>query len=138
MTHAAGYGYWIASDRGKLGGGHPFKTKINNINLAEMMAICNTIHIAMKIGYVETGELILVQTDSLSAIGAFTKRRKVTREDEMAVVRFFETFDSQLSIEFRHVKAHNADPGRRFQANNSCDRQAKAAMRIARNIIQKG
>ena len=44
QTKAGGYGFWIASARGKRGGGGQLKGKVDTSTLAEMMAIANAIH----------------------------------------------------------------------------------------------
>ncbi len=136
-TKAGGYGYWIASARGKKGGSGALKGSISSSTLAEMMAIANAIHHAIKFGLVQAQDVLLVQTDCESAIFAFSKKRKGSEEEKkvveyvLRVVRLL-----SLAIEYKHVKGHTNSSKARFAANNACDRAARKAMRRARDKIR--
>lgn len=134
-TGAAGYGYWIASDRGKLGGGAPLSGVLASSNLAEMRAICSSLFIIQEIKFLLSGERILIQTDSQAAIFAFTKQRDVETTDEKHAVKVFRKLAKGIEINFRHVKAHTSRAGARFIANNYCDKNAKRSMVIARKEL---
>ena len=86
-TKAGGYGFWIASARGKKGGSGVLNGAIASSTLAEMMAIANAIHQGIKFGLVQGHDTLLVQTDCESAIFAFTKKRKGS-EEEKKVMQF--------------------------------------------------
>lgn len=133
--HVAGYGYWIASSRGKLGGGGAVIEEVLDTNAAEMMAVCNAIWHAIGAGLICEGDNLLIQTDSTAAIDRFKGTRVVTiTEQQSRVIKYFEKIVSRLklTVRFRHVKAHTAINDSRSLANRSFDKRAKAAMREAR------
>lgn len=138
-TKAGGYGYWIASARGKKGGSGALTGAIASSTLAEMMAIGNAIYHGVKSGLVQGHDILLVQTDCESAIFAFTKKRKGS-EHEKKVVEYVQKLMCLLSltIEYKHVKGHTNSSEARFAANNACDRAARKAMRRARDKIRLG
>lgn len=138
-TGAGGFGYWIASERGKLGGGGPIKNISDNPTDVEMKAICNALVIAMNLGFAVSGDKILVQTDSKQAIAAFEHNRIPGSESERMSVSFLDKFrkENNLLVVYRHVKGHSDNPGARFAANNHCDERAKTAMRKVRADIIK-
>jgi ribonuclease HI len=130
-TGVAGYGYWIASDRGKLGGGAALQGILSSSNLAEMQAICNVIHIAKSKGLILPQEEVLVQTDCIAAILGLRNARPLNADEEQTRAKFAELTEDHLVV-FRHVKAHTGRWEARFSANRKCDKRAKDAMRIAR------
>lgn len=136
-TKAGGYGYWIASARGKKGGSGVLNGAITSSTLAEIMAIANAIYCAIKINLVQGNDVILVQTDCESAIFALTLKRKGSAE-EKKVVEYIQKMVKLLSlkIEYKHVKGHTNSSEARFAANNACDRAARKAMRRARDRIR--
>lgn len=139
-TRAGGFGYWIASYRGKLGGGGPIKDLATNPTEVEMKAVCNALVVAMNEDLILTGDTVLVQTDSKNTIAAFEHRRIPGEEAERDVVAWLDQFIAVrgLTLVFRHVKGHSTAPGARFAANNHCDTRAKKAMYKVRAAIQKG
>jgi ribonuclease HI len=136
-TGAAGYGYWIASDRGKLGGGAPMNGKLSSSNIAEMQAICNALFIVKKIGYILPGERVLIQSDSQAAILAFKKERIINLDDEKFAIKVFNKLSKDVEINFRHVKGHTGRGEARFLANKHCDKHAKRSMVLARQELQR-
>jgi ribonuclease HI len=133
-TGAAGYGYWIASDRGKLGGGDSLQKKVSSSNVAEMQAIVNAIAIAIKRGFVHQGETALVQTDCQAAILGLQGRRELNCEEAEAQ-RIFREITRGSHFVLRHVKGHTGRKEARFSANRHCDIRAREAMRKARSKI---
>lgn len=136
-TFVAGYGYWIACDRGKYGGGGQMITAaVINATAAEMMAVANTLHHALLQEMVQDGDHILFQTDCQSAIDAFNRARILVNEQERLVWRYFARtlLQYKLTADFRHVKGHTNRPEARFVTNNHCDRRAKQHMRAARAL----
>lgn len=128
-TGAAGFGYWIASDRGKKGGGGPILHPCENSGDAEAMAIVNTLFIARKHGLVEHGDEVLIQSDSTEAIAGLKKARwpKIHKE--------FVTLCLTLDVRFKHVKGHtNRETHKqaRYGANRACDQRARLYMRQER------
>lgn len=137
----AGYGYWIASTRGKQGGGGQIIEEVEDTNAAEMMALCNAIWHGTADQLILPQDELLLQTDSLAAIDRLKNTRVVTMTDQQKrVLRYFEKTVSrfQFSVSFRHVKGHTGFTEARFAANRACDKRAKDAMREARKakIIQ--
>lgn len=54
-TYLGGYGFWIASERGKMPGEGVFKRKCNNSCEAEAMALVNALHVGIKNNLVHKG-----------------------------------------------------------------------------------
>lgn len=138
-TLAAGYGYWIASERGKLGGGGPMKKLAADSTSAEMQAVCNALYVAIRYQLVQPGDDVLIQTDCEAAIQAFQGRRNIRRPHEMEVLRYFHSLRERSSIvvSFRHVKGHTKRKEARYVTNNLCDQRAKEGMRQARATVKE-
>jgi ribonuclease HI len=138
-THAAGYAFWIASDRGKRGGSGAYKDRVVSSAVAEMMAVVNGLYTACKDGYVEEGDAVLLQTDCMRAIDMFHRRPIGMSEFEKPVVDYFEKLvkEVKITVQFRHVKGHTDGKQPRLYINNKCDEFAKRAMRTARAQFRK-
>ena len=136
-TRAGGYGYWIASERGKKGGSGSFKGRVVNSTVAEMMAIANSLYEAVRHNLVLENDCILFQTDCEAAIFAFTGKRSVTQEEGKVVSYVRKVVRGmKLTVSYKHVKGHTSNKQARFAANNACDRAARKAMRKARNLVR--
>lgn len=139
-THAGGYGFWIASERGKYGGGGPCgRYELPNSALAaEMMALCNALYIAIKRGYVMEGDAVLLQTDCQNGIDIFCNRQSCPTLQERKAVEYLTGLVKgfKLTVEYRHVKGHTANPNARSVTNRLCDKRAKTHMREIRRSIQ--
>lgn len=139
-THMGGYGFWIAGERGKLGGsGRLLKSApVDNATAAEMMALVNALYAAFKYGLIEFGDEVLLQTDCLTGIHILSGlQAPSTEQEELA----FHTMGSQqtmyeLRLNFRHVKGHTSNPNARSVTNRLCDERAKKHMREARAEIR--
>lgn len=133
-TGCAGYGYWIASQRGKDGGSGAMKDLCDTSSTAEMKAIANALFLASQKGLVCLNDRVLIQTDCEAAIDAFkgirTRLTKQEQETKQYLIELKVKLD--LVLEFRHVKGHSKRQEARFRSNNMCDKQAYAAMREAR------
>lgn len=130
-TKAAGWGYWIASDRGKRGGGGVIKGMRSDYTSkhAEMMALVNALAVARKAGLVEDGDEILFQTDCVEAILCFRSGRPKHITDKMAELTI------NLNVTYKHVKGHtNRETHKqaRYGANRMCDYRAGLYMRQER------
>lgn len=134
-TKIGGYAFWIACQRGKRGGRGVFKDFCNDNTVAEMRAVANGLHEGLKANLIQEGDKILLQTDCLGAIMAFEKTRHSLSKQELQIVTYIEklAFDFSLKLRYKHVKGHSNNLGARFVSNNTCDAQAKSAMRQARN-----
>ena len=139
-TNVAGYGYWIASERGKQGGGGEMKSLVEGNIAAEMQAVVNAIHIAHRLQLVQATDEVLIETDCIAAIDAFDGKRKNLPLQEWDAVRVLRRPRSEydLRIVFRHVKGHTGKKEARYITNHLCDKRAKEAMRRARARVQLG
>lgn len=139
-TQAAGYGFWIACERGKKGGGGEMKDLLSSNIAAEMQAAVNALHIAIRCELVKAADEVLIQTDCMAAIDAFEgKRRNLAPHEKVAVdVMHRLRIQHCLSLVFRHVKGHSGRKEARYVTNHMCDKRAKEAMRLARARIQLG
>lgn len=113
------------------------KLVANNI-IAEMQAVANSLHSALKRGLVCSGDEVLLQTDCIPAIDAFESKRKKLIADEHEVLSVVQNLQERfnLTLTFRHVRGHTAHQGARYVTNNLCDKRAKAAMRQARHRVR--
>jgi ribonuclease HI len=136
-TGASGYGYWIASERGKHGGGGSVRTKVSGSIAAEMIAIVNAIDVAVKRELLQKGDHALLQTDCQGAIDAFIGlRKRLTQHEKGAKEIFFELKrGAGFTFSFRHVKGHTSNTEARFVTNNLCDKRARKAMQLARRML---
>lgn len=138
-TGAGGYGFWIASQRGKLAGEGAFKEPSKGSAIAEMMAVVNALHSAIKEQLVQKGDKILIQTDCMTAIDIFNRKIPVpVGKDKWKIVGTFDKFIHlrELSYEFRHVKGHTNGGNARLNCNIACDKRAKRAMRKMRTKLK--
>lgn len=134
----AGYGYWVASDRGKRAGGGPFKNKVSSSNQAEMQACANALFIAIREGLVKEGDSVLFQVDNLHALRVLSMLQPPVVAEEIAILRYFQTLTvgKQIAVRFRHVKGHSNKKDNRFLANNHCDERARKGLRQARQLCR--
>lgn len=126
---SAGYGYWIASERGKLGGGGPIMAAPADNNIAEMMAVANSIHAGIRSGLIQSGDRVLVQTDSLNAIKFFRhgpndKQRGLQPFERLREIETRWSTVFGLKVMFRHVRGHSGRKEARFASNRHCDQRA--------------
>lgn len=131
----AGYGFWIASSRGKLGGGGQIVEEVEDTNSAEMMAVCNAVWHGVSENLIQVGDTILLQTDSLAAIDRLRNQRVVKMTDQQKrILAYFEKTVRRLNlkVQLRHVKGHTLHQEPRYAANRACDRRARKAMSAAR------
>jgi len=135
-TGAGGYGFWIACGRGRIGGNGEFILPVESSCAAEMQAIINALHKAIQKQLVCKSDMVLLQTDCQQAIDNFLKFRRGTTH-EQKLVKYLHKLENMnnLDIRFRHVPGHTRGDEPRLAANNTCDRQARAHMRAARNRI---
>ena len=139
-TGATGYGYWVISERCARGGGNTIRTACANANEAEMLAVVNAVHVALRAGAAHLGDDILVQTDSEHAIRRFQNHIAAASNTEKMAVGALDKLKQEhsLKVRFRHVKGHTRNPAARSVANRRCDERAKQHMRRMRQQIQGG
>lgn len=139
-TNAAGYGFWIASERGKTPGGGSMRQPVSSSLAAEMMAVCNALHAAITMELVKTGDIVLMQIDCVGAIKRFNRIDiPVDGPDEKRAHKFFRelTKKHRVGVLFKHVKAHTKGKDNRHKANNHCDERAKEGMRAMRTALKE-
>jgi ribonuclease HI len=129
----AGYGFWIASERGKLPGSGAMKNLVRTSTLAEMQAVVNALWKGAKAGLIQKGDELLIQIDCEAAIYAFRHKRNVADDEKQVVEQLYLILTTlDLKCKFRHVKAHTGSEAARSRANDACDKRARKAMRRAR------
>lgn len=138
FTHAAGYGFWIASARGKLGGGGAFNNSVDDATIAELCAIGNSLAVGVKDGLIQTGDRVLVQSDCVAALNLLAGRRSPRAGQERNAADIIESRIQQyyLLMQYRHIKGHTLRDDRRSVANRLCDERAKTEMRKQRAFRQ--
>ena len=134
-TMIAGYAYWVASDRGKMGDDGVFRNRLGNNIAAEMMAVNTAIQDGLGAKLIQDFDNILIQTDCQGAIDAFLNYRDVRNDQESKIVSWYNELRSasKLSLCFKHVKAHTGCQATRSIVNGICDRKARKRMREARD-----
>ena len=135
-TNAGGFGFWCASNRGKLAGGKPLQGKIKDSYEAEMKGVANALSIAIKAKLIMHGDKVLIQLDNIGVIHCIRRKCKA-REDAKEVMDYIFKCKKDFSLDFecRHVKGHSNKVGSRFSANKHCDRIAKEQMKIQRKYF---
>jgi ribonuclease HI len=139
--------------------GAPFSVRVKDTAMAESMAVVNALSSAIRTGFVEAGDEILIQTDNDSVMGVLEgtavrtmskaarirkgltkrqgKRVVAERNAEIAMVSaafLSMTASCALRIRWRHVKGHRGAVDPRSAVNSYCDRTARAHMRAARGM----
>lgn len=136
ITKAAGYGCWIATERGKrMFDG--FLSAPEDNNVAESMAITNAIWNGLKSGLIREGDHLLIQSDSTSAINYHNGRDVPYNEQLKRSVEYVLELLGRykLSVHYKHVKGHfNSEQGR-YRAQSHCDNAARGYMEMARRAI---
>lgn len=133
-TRSAGYGFWIASGRGRKAGSGFYTFDVVSACEAEMLAVADAIYNGLKSFLIHKGDSILVQLDSIPAISAFTGERVPKQEKENQAIEYLWLLKNQFNLEisFKHVKGHSNLEDARSKSNAHCDNAAKAALKQAR------
>lgn len=133
-TRSAGYGFWIASGRGRKAGSGFYTFDVVSACEAEMLAVADAIYNGIKCFLIHKGDSILVQLDSIPAISAFTGERIPKQEKENQAIEYLWLLKNQFNLEisFKHVKGHSNLEDARSKSNAHCDSAAKAALKQAR------
>lgn len=131
----AGYGYWIASERGKRPGGGPVNRRVDTSSAAEMAAIAIAIREGVENGLIHPGDHVLIQTDCTAAILGFEGgREKLSHDERDAKKQLYRIKASvKFTMSFKHVKGHSGIREARYIANNMCDMRAREGLRVARS-----
>lgn len=139
-TKCAGYGFWIASERGKKAGSGAFNFEVTTAPEAETLAICEALYHAIHVGLVQKLDTVLFQTDCIPAIEVYTGGRRRYKGREQDALEYLSLLASEymLKIQFRHVKAHTTNQDQRSKCNAHCDTAAKNEMRRLREKKTNG
>ena len=137
-TKVGGYGFWIASERGKRGGKGLIKVQMESSLIAEMVAVCSSLHRAWQLSLIKPLDEVLLQTDCQSAIDIFEGKRGERQGQQLIYVNHFKDCLEEfgISVRFRHVKGHTNLTGARYYINRRCDKDAYEQMRIAREAVR--
>ena len=137
-TLAAGYGVWIASEQGKKAFEGPLPKPRDN-NVAETMAIANALWHGCDSGIIQSGAIILIQTDSANAISSLKGIIHPTCQQVRDAVCYVERIKQRFSLvlRYKHVRGHTKNADSRSRAQNHCDAAAKRQMLIVRDEICK-
>lgn len=136
----AGYGSFVASDRGKryFNGALPNTT---DNNTAEIMVIVNALWHGLQNNLIEEGSTLLIQTDSVTAIRTFKGEVKTKNNQQTKAYRTLWDYSDRfkLKLTFRHLPGHSCGADKRSKVQISCDRAAKIHMQRARaEFMQAG
>lgn len=135
-TGAGGYGFWIATERGRQGGGQEFKSLLSSSLEAEMCAVVNSLVQAKNLNLLIGVDWVLFQIDCVSAIDRLINPSRCSNDTEKSISLLFQKkiADYGLRYKIKHVKGHTKGRDNRTRANNHCDKRAKAAMQARRQI----
>ncbi len=137
-TGAAGWGAWIATERGKKRVGGPIKIPVQSAKASEMMGIVNAFWEACKAGLVQPYDVVLLQTDCLWGLESFQGVRRCETEHETMAVEHLHRYLKHYSVNpiYRHVKGHTNRKEARYVVNDICDQDAKTHMRKMRKHLK--
>lgn len=138
-TGAAGYGIWIACDRGKLKLGGRFKSRMKSSNEAEVCAIINGLHFAIRKRHLFAGDSVVINTDCRAAIELLNRSRDFASKREQLALQTYTLLvkNYRLKVYLKHVKAHTGRKDNRSLSNKYCDETAKIHMKEARKALRK-
>lgn len=137
-TGAAGYGYWLVSERGNSGGGGLFKTPLPDPTIAEMMGVVNALYLAVQHGIAAAGDEVLIQLDCTSVIRMLSSEACARPDLELVREKFHALrAQHQLTVEFRHVRGHTNSPAKRSTAQRRADQRARHEMKQGRKLARR-
>ena len=110
-SRCAGYAIWISYDKGPSRYTGRFKRKPKNSTQAEKWAILNGLTIAKKLGF----KKVSLNSDCKPAMSGNG------------------WCDDEMTVRYRHVKAHTSNAEPRFYVNRWADKHAKRHMRAWRD-----
>ena len=147
-SQCAGWAGWAKSTRATISGSGPIKHQVASAGEAEMCAIVNAVHIAIKKGAAMAGDILLIESDCLDALGALERRTPLSspkgrtlhgkrwvrkRKRRQTIIDVFAKVTEGYELRFKHVKGHqDGSKCARSFINNECDRNAKRHMRAER------
>lgn len=132
-TGAAGYGFWIVSERGGTPGGGMFKTLIKDGYEGEFKAVVNAVSYGVNNKLILPKDEVLIQLDNKGVVDILKGKLK-PREDLVVAHSMLKKIISthNIKVKARHVKGHTTVNDQRSKANRMCDMRARLAMKEAR------
>ena len=150
---AAGWAGWIKADgRASVMASGAFKAMPSTSSDSELLAVANAIHSANRLGMIDDGAEILLQSDSTYALSillwAIPRSTERPHENSAAIIRCKKPKlkdDAKKAVEViraivaargleiacRHVRGHTEGNGRQY-VNRAVDAAARKAMRQAK------
>jgi ribonuclease HI len=150
---AAGWAAWIKADgRASAMASGAFKALPSTSSDAELLAIANAMHSANRLGMIDQGAEILLQSDSVHALSIVlwaipgsverrhansaaivrSKKPKLKDDSRKAVEVIRAIVDARgLKVACRHVRGHTEGAGRQY-VNRAVDAAARTRMRQAK------
>jgi ribonuclease HI len=150
---AAGWAAWIKADgRASAMASGAFKALPSSSSDAELLAIANAMHSANRLGMIDDGAEILLQSDSVHALSIvlwaipgsierphensatiFPYKKPKLKDDARKAVEVIRAIVSvrELKVACRHVRGHTEGAGRQY-VNRAVDAAARKAMRQAK------
>lgn len=140
-TGASGWGSYVISDRGRIIGGGCFHKRPDTSTQAETRAIVNAVWLAFFQGVAEAGDELLIQADCIPSMRDLEAALAVdvdicTLTEEQKLFRCL-TYENNVKVLFRHVRAHTGRKDRRSVTNHMCDRRARDYMEKDREAIKR-
>lgn len=137
QTKAGGYGFRIASERGKRSGSGILQGRVTNSMVAEMQAVVNVLWIARNEEKVLPGDEVLIMTDCVAAINGLEGRRVLSKEEEVIRKEYLK-LNNHIYVELRHIRGHVKSDKKRYVAHNNADEAAKKQMKLQRKKFERG
>jgi ribonuclease HI len=153
---AAGWAAWIKADgRASAMASGAFKALPSTSSDAELLALANAVYSANRLGMIDDGAEILLQSDCLHALsivlwaipGAIERRHQNSapiarykqprlKDDARKAVEVIRAIVAArgLKIACRHVRGHTEGAGRQY-VNRAVDAAARKAMEVQRSGI---
>lgn len=136
-TKAGGWAAWIKYDGGTLRKGAPVRGLGASPTHCELIAIRNALHYVEQGFRLTSGDLLVIQTDCLSAIQMLEGNIKIFGRAEKDLVDDILKWqrDHFCCWSLQHVKGHMGTSTRRSAVNTWCDEEAGRHMRTRRQQL---
>lgn len=130
------FAFWVVSNEFKIQKAGFFKKNCKSSHGAEMKCIINALTLTLRTN--TKIKKIIINTDSMNSISIFENdRNKINRYGLHYGAKYRRMFRNKLkmyvkknqcdvTVEFRHVKAHSGVNDKRSYVNDWCDKHAKA------------
>lgn len=136
-TKAGGWAAWIKYEKGTLRKGAPILGLAASPTHCELIAIRNSLHYVEQAFRITSDHLLVIQTDSLSAINMLEEKIKIFGAKERELVDSILKWkrDHFCNWSLRHVKGHMGTSTRRSAVNTWCDQEAGRHMKERRKQL---